>query len=53
LDKKRFLSHALGGALGLGVSWLVFKKDPLRALSAAGVWLFVSAIMWLLERKKE
>lgn len=52
MNKKQFLGFAFGGAFGTGISWLVFKKDPLGALLSARVWLFSSAIIWLVEKKK-
>jgi len=52
LDKKRFLSSALGMALGMGVPWLVFKRDPISALLAVAGVLIPHAVMWLVERRR-
>jgi hypothetical protein len=49
--KKEFLGFALAGAAGMGLPWLVFKKNFLLAMSAAAMWLLSSAVMWFLTQR--
>ena len=52
MNKKQLLGFAFGGAFGIGIYWLVFRKDPLGFLLSAGGWISGSVIIWLLTRRK-